>query len=803
MRYESVVLPVVFAAALGVCHAQPRVAQKDLDTERQPGWVDYAPAEGGVAPMNPPTFVWLPVRGAKEYVLQWSRSADFPQPDTTTVRVSICIHVPRQVFEPGRWFWRFGVEAGERLFSKTRSFTVPRDAPAAPFPDVKEVIKKLTGVRPRGFVTPDELPRWREMARTSRKAEADAVIRSAQQQIGRPLLPEPARLPPPRDPNRNLVYTQTFRTTRPFNSGMVVCAQAYLLTGEERFGQEARRRLMHLMTWDPDGSTSLFHNDEPGTELVRVCSRVYDWVYPLLTEEDKQRCRTVLAQRMPQLYKALRGIPFEARPYNSHAMDYYISDLTEACICMAGEIPVEEMFEYVLTQIWSPFYPPFGGEDGGWSEGPNYWQWSTASFIRTFHLVRQATGVDVFRRPWMTNTAFFKLYCSPPYSAMSPFGDGQSGPARGGDTMYKLAVIFNNPYAKWYADEQKARLYGIDAFMFDRPGLAAKPPSDLPQARCFNDIGLACMHSDLADGRSNVHFMMRSSPFGATSHAFADQNAFILHAYGEALAIASGYYPYYGSPHHKTWTWETKAANSILVDGQGQTIRSWESKGRISQFATGDYAHYACGEAHPAYGGRLKRFDRHALYLRPAVAGDEPVIVLWDNIEAVKPETYQWLLHALEQMSIDGQGQTVTICRKAARLTVRLLRPQGLRFSQTDKFTAPPEVVMEGAGSPMPDQWHLTATTTSPAASQHFVTVLLPHREGRSSELPSTRLLDASGYVALEVKSPRSRQLVFLRSESPKGAGLRFEDVQTTADVHAVAQDAQGRALKSFSHVWK
>ena len=158
-----------FLAGFSFCWAETKITQQDLDAERQPGFVDYAPADGSRCAMNPPTFVWLPVKGVKEYTLQWSRNPAFPQAETTTVQVPICIYAPRQVFDPGKWHWRFGVNAAgaaQPLYSKTRAFEVAAAAPKVPLPDVKEVVRKLTGLRPRDFVRPDELPRWREMAKT-------------------------------------------------------------------------------------------------------------------------------------------------------------------------------------------------------------------------------------------------------------------------------------------------------------------------------------------------------------------------------------------------------------------------------------------------------------------------------------------------------------------------------------------------------------------------------------------------------------------------------------------------------------
>jgi len=768
--------------------------QARMDRAPQPGETGCAPEKGTRAPLNPPVFVWLPVQEATEYTLQWSRDPAFPEGQTESARCTLTIYVPRRIVAPGRWHWRFGRELPPpvgMVWSRTRSFIVPEDAPKIPFPDVAEVVRALSAYRPRDFLAPGDLERFRALAQGELKPTVDAMRRDAERYIGQELLPEPPELPPPGDPDRGAEYTRIFRMTRPFNAGMVACAQVYLLTGDERFGQEARRRLMHLMTWSPEGSTSLFHHDEPGTELVRLCPRTYDWIYPLLTEEEKQKCRDVLAVRIPQLHKALTDMRFETHPYSSHAMDYYISDLTEACIAMAGELPVEGMLEYVLTQLWSPFYPPFGGPEGGWCEGPSYWQWSTGSFLRTFYLAKLATGCDLTQRPWLRNTPYFKLYCNPPYSKMSPFGDGQSSSAGGGDTMFKLGVVLKDPYALWFAEQQKQKAWNLEEFLFRREGLQSRPPGDLPQARCFAGIGLACMHSDLANGERNVHFMLRSSPYGAISHAYADQNAFILHAYGEPLAIASGYYPYYASPHHAQWTWLTKAANSILVNGEGQQIRDWRSHGRITQFATTDYCHYAVGDARWAYPGRLTRFDRHALFLRPQTADEEPVVVLYDDLEAPQPATYQWLLHALEQVQIDEATATATINQARAHLQVRFLAPQGLSFSQTDQFSVPPEAPN------MPNQWHLTASTSAPAARQRFLTVLLPYPEGKQ---PATvRLTDIPGCLGVEVVGPAFTHTVLFRTDAPPGAPITVGDTQTDADVFAVARDADGRVKALFS----
>ncbi len=90
------------------------------------------------------------------------------------------------------------------------------------------------------------------------------------------------------------------------------------------------------------------------------------------------------------------------------------------------------------------------------------------------------------------------------------------------------------------------------------------------------------------------------------------------------------------SPHHREWVWQTRAHNSILVNGEGQDTRSRAARGAISAHQENGTHAYAAGDATAAYGGRLERFVRHVVYLRPAT------FLLIDDLEtAGAPATFQ------------------------------------------------------------------------------------------------------------------------------------------------------------------
>jgi hypothetical protein len=755
------------------------------------------PAEGETIAANPPCFVYPATPVGPAYVVECSRDAQFPPETTLRLAGPYLLAVPTQTLPAGEyvWRWRPGTPAdGATEWSAVRRFTVPSGVPEVPFPDVGRLVQRLGTSRPRIGVNAAELQEVRQQARERFGAEGLASVRQTAERLrDKALLPEPAFLPDAKDPKRVEIYQKTFMATRPFMREMVILGENYLLTGDELSGQEAKRRLLHIVGWDPRGSTSLGHNDEPATEVVRYCPTAYDRVYDLLSPAERQRCLDCLLVRLREMRGLWVARPFEKHPYESHNMGYYLPDLLEASLALVGEAPVEEMLGYAMLQLWSPFYPPYGGADGGWCEGPSYWGWSTSVFARAYRLVEQTTGVPVQARSNVRNMPYYKLYGNPPYARMSPFGDGQEGAAGSGDTMAILAAMYQNPYAQWYADWQKARLGPLDTWFYGKTAVTAREPYDLPQGRAFFDVGLATMHTVLPDPSANVSVLFRSSPFGSISHAYADQNAFTLDAYGEPLLIASGYYQLYGHPHHREWTWQTKAANSVLVNGEGQSPRDWNARGRLARFQSTVAADYAVGDAHEAYAGRLERFFRHIVFLRPLHTGGAPVIVIRDDLAAPQPATYQFLLHALERMEVAAGTQRVTVGRGAARCRVDVLAPQALAFEQNDRFTQPP---FRAA----PNQWHLTAGMTAPAATAESLMVIQAYREGAEAELLTPRLEPGDGCLGVVLSSEPRTITVLLRT----GSGpMRLGELAADGEVASLSlSHGEPRSAVGFAGTW-
>lgn len=63
--------------------------------------------------------------------------------------------------------------------------------------------------------------------------------------------------------------------------------------------------------------------------------------------------------------------------------------------------------------------------------------------------------------------------------------------------------------------------------------------AELPMAKVFNETGIGTMNTSLGDTDKNAMLSFRSSSYGSTSHALANQNAFNTFYGGKAIFIVA------------------------------------------------------------------------------------------------------------------------------------------------------------------------------------------------------------------------------------------------------------------------
>ncbi|KAB4519194.1 heparinase, partial [Bacteroides thetaiotaomicron] len=284
--------------------------------------------------------------------------------------------------------------------------------------------------------------------------------------------------------------------------------------------------------------------------------------------------------------------------------------------------------------------------------------------------------------------------------------------------------------------------------------------AELPMTKVFNETGIATMHTSLGDIEKNAMLSFRSSPYGSTSHALANQNAFNTFYGGKAIFYSSGHRTGFTDDHCMYSYRNTRAHNSILVNGMTQTIGT-EGYGWIPRWYEGEKISYMVGDASNAYGkitapiwlkrgelsgtqytpekgwdeNKLKMFRRHIIQL-----GNTGVYVIYDELEGKEAVTWSYLLHTVElpmEMQELPDEVKVTGKNKDGGISVaHLFSSAKTEQAIVDTFFCAPTnwknvTNAQGKAVKYPNHWHFSSTTI-PCKTARFLTVMDTHGNKRA-----------------------------------------------------------------------
>ncbi|OBZ13172.1 DUF4962 domain-containing protein [Bacillus sp. FJAT-26390] len=721
--------------------------------------VPYEPSEQTKLLENPPRFTWMPARLEDDrYVLQYAPTGSFEQEQTVTVhQVPYNLYTPDHLFAPGRYYWRYALLAegagAQSNWSKTRSFTVPEGLPETPLPARQDRYQETSTARPRLWLSHEKLLSFRtELAKDASYCGWDVFYeQSVKPWLHKELIAEPERYPGNKRIAR--LWRKMYMDCQETLYAIRHLSVAGVITQDAGMIEKAKSWLLHVISWDTEGTTSRDYNDEAAFRIAGAVAWGYDWLHGYLSDEERAAVRANLLRRTEQVaHHVIDRSKIHHVPYDSHAVRSLSSVLTPAGIALLHEEPqAREWLDYTL-EYYSCLYSPWGGEDGGWAEGPLYWTTGLAFVIDAINLIRGFTAVDLFKRPFFARTGDFPLYCASPWTTRASFGDqsnlGEPTSLKTGFNIRQFAGRSGNGLYQWYYEQTAASdkdadskfyNYGWWDFRFDEllynhdyPAVRAIAPTReaIKPVKWFRDIGWVAMHHRMDDPREHIMLLAKSSRYGSISHSHGDQNGFLLHAYGEPLAIESGHYVAFGSSMHVNWRRQTRSTNNLLIDGTGQyagnnKVECMEASGNIEEAyyseAGGGFG-YTRMDATAAYKVNVPYLKR---YMREIYFFNQSYVVIVDYVDLTQPAKLDWLMHTLNEMQLSGQ--TFRARGKAADMDGRFVYCSSgkMTLSQHDQFTDVDPSELEG----LENQWHLSAGTNA-AASHRIVTLLVPMKKG-------------------------------------------------------------------------
>ncbi|WP_371069036.1 DUF4962 domain-containing protein [Sediminibacillus sp. JSM 1682029] len=715
--------------------------------------IPYQPDEQTGIIENPPRFTWMPAKLEDDfYVLQLSTDAAFPQEDTLTYQpIPHNLFTPDRPLQSGTYFWRYALLDQEENrvsdWSKVRRFIISENLPETPLPDRSSRYAEVNTARPRLWLTEQALSDFR----SNLSADPDYCHwknfyrHSVEPYLSMPLIQEPA--PYPNHQRTAKLWRKMYMDCQQVLHAIRHLSVAGVILKDDSILSKAKEWLLHTASWNPDGPTSRDYNDEAAFRIVGALSWGYDWLLPYLSENEADFVKKQLFIRTEQVaFHVIERSKIHQVPYDSHAVRALSSVLVPAGIALFDDVPeAREWLDYTI-EYYSGLYTPWGGADGGWAEGPHYWLTGMAYVIEAMNLLKNFNGYDLYRRPFFQNTGDFPLYVYPPDTNRASFGDhanlGDLPGLKVGFNIRQFAGVTGNPYYQWYYEQTKKydtdpydKFYNkgwwdfhFDEMMYlhDYPEIEAKAPSDISPVKWFKDVGWAAMHNRMDDPEEHIMYLTKSSPYGSISHSHGDQNAFVLHAFGDPLAIHSGYYVAFNSTMHTNWRRQTISKNAILIDGKGQyagkdKFLAKDACGQIETVEQKKNYAYIRGDATAAYQYDVPYLTR---YTRETYFVDDSYFILVDTVNLEQDAELDWLLHTLQEMELSHQSFVVK--GKSAALEGRFIHCSSgeLTLNQYNDFPGVDLDELEGN----PVHWRLHAKTR-PASEHRIVTLLHPMKK--------------------------------------------------------------------------
>ena len=732
--------------------------------------IQYAPDAADEITENPPRFTWLPViEDEAEYVLRVSPDPAFG-PGATQVFPNIPLNffTPDTVLPSGTYHWAYAVcdAAGEPAssWSKTRSFTITEDLPHSPLPSRERRFANAPAGHPRLWLGEDRLALFsKAVAQDPDHCTWSTFYqKSVRPWMDRDVMTEPAGY---RNHQRTApVWRQTYIDLQELIYAIRHLAIGGRVTHDQAMLDRAKAWLLEASSWDPMGVTSRAYTDEWAYRVTNAIAWGYDWLYDQLDEGERERVRECLLARTRDIAEhAIINAKIHLFPYDSHAVRSVSLTLVPACIALLGDDEHDEVRDWLnyCIEFLATVYSPWCDSDGGWAECTNYWMMGMAYLIEAANRLKSFAGIDLYQRPFFRNTGDFPLFCKAPNTRRATFGDdstqGDLPCIKTGINLRQYAGVTGNGAYQWY-HEELARLnpdtesafynwgwwdtnFDELTYLTDFPQVeASAPPSGM---RHFRGIGWVGIQHRMAEPDEHIQFVFKSSRFGSVSHSHGDQNAFCMAAYGEDMAIQSGYYVAFNSTMHREWRRQTRSKNAILINGKGQYAGKDKAKaiaaaGRILAAEEREDHVYIKGDATAAYRSlspEVKLAEREIYFVR----GSYFVIV--DKVDAEEPVTVDWLLHANQPYELGKASFRST--GKRAGFYGQVVWSEAGKPELTQQTGFPGVDPADYAG--LPESTCLYASY--PAATRHRIaTLLVPYRLQAPKRI--FNFMDDQGYDA-------------------------------------------------------
>lgn len=469
---------------------------------------------------------------------------------------------------------------------------------------------------------------------------------------------------------------------------------AYLVTGDARYAEAARKMVMHLTKWthwtDRSYGAGQIKACLDTGHLTKCVGLFYDWCHDTLSEADRAAIRDALVEK--GINMILEDVGRYAPQTNGYAV--LVSGLACAAVAIRPEDPRGGEYLAQAIELTRAAFDLFG-KDGGLFEGPGYGTYLLDNFAHVLDAVTAAqVDSDLFEHPFLSTMAVYAISNLTPDGRVMPnFSDGR--PVAGYPETMSILANRGCADSAWYLQQiNSIKPSTLHQFLRFNPEVMNFQQPTFNPSRPFVDIGYGILRDGYKPHRPFLAF--KSGPFNThIGHNHFDHNSFVISYLGEWLIADRGYRARYKAEETKFSQGAMGHSTVVLNIDDGYMLDTTHphpghdqlrtTGGKIEKFFSSEPFDYIQGQAAAPYNTEdrmvLDDYRRNIFYFKPHL------FVMVDYLSAPEPHSYNITLQAGPQSiceRVDGDAWTIT--GRKAQLGCWLYGPEG---TATEALTYP------------------------------------------------------------------------------------------------------------------
>jgi hypothetical protein len=556
--------------------------------------------------------------------------------------------------------------------------SLPRPSRAADAVDETEAKRALSHLRPahpRLLVLDDQLQAVRAAVGTDSLAKAMHDRLRAQ---ATKLLTEPVSAYVIGGPEHTLLSV-----SRAVEGRVMCLAGMYRLDGDRRWAARAVAEMRAAAAF-PDWYPTHFLDT---AEMTAALAVGYDWCFDAMSADDRAVIRRAIVDKGldPGIAEMQPGKKF-SHLHNNWVQVCY-GGLTLGALALADDEPDRAAATLAhsmpaMATIMALFAP-----DGGFEEGPGYWNYATT--FNTYYLAAldTAVGADfhLSDAAGFADTGAYRVQTISPSLQNANFGDADTGVSYAAQ-MFWMASRFHRPL---YAREESSLATRLMAKGSAPPILellwqfprAAESAAAEPLAQSFERIDTAFMRTSWGDPAAG--YVAFKGGDARASHGHLDLGQVICETAGQRWAVdlgadTYGLPGYFGKLRYTYFRCGTAGHNTLTVDDQNESTAARAPLKLTHAAAGGDFA---VADLTACYPLQLKRWRRGVALQGPTS------ILIQDEVDPARPARVVWHFHT--RAAVEPHGGSAKLTQGGVSTSLRIDSPADATFTVVDASHPP------------------------------------------------------------------------------------------------------------------